>query len=329
MELDNADKMSSSSSGLVDRSSVRRLARGARHGSEDVVRGQEPVSVVLGPASLVAVPSFGRAEQPAGRALHWRGQLVAGQPLLRSRLGAGILSWWSDLALLCAPPSSPLPVACWMHGCRNVLVRIRQYEWPRGSDTRRVEDWLSPLPPWGFAVIHRWPRPRAQVLLPRFRLHRSPAPSLSSVQAGAVSALPQRHGGGASAFSPPGPDRPQRDVDRPQGHQKGLDGAAEAAMPPREIGVGARAVPSGRNHRDAGAGPSTATAAGNRSRGDAGAGPSSSGRGHALQAGLRAALDAFVELVPRLLRLPGPGGRPLPPPPRVTSASPLLHWRLS
>jgi hypothetical protein len=47
-----------------------------------------------------------------------------------------------------------------------------------------------------------------------------------------------------------------------------------------------------------------------RSWGDAGAGPS---RDHALPADLRAALDAFVELVPRLLRLPGPDGRQLQP----------------
>jgi hypothetical protein len=67
-------------------------------------------------------------------------------------------------------------------------------------------------------------------------------------------------------------------------------------MPPHRSGVAARAGPS------------------SRGCGDAGAGPSTSGRDHDLPAEVTAALDAFVELVPRLLRLPGPDGLPLQPP---------------
>jgi hypothetical protein len=76
-------------------------------------------------------------------------------------------------------------------------------------------------------------------------------------------------------------------------------------MPPRRSNLGARAGPS------------------SRSRGDAGAGPSTSDRDHNLLADLRADLDVFVELVPRLLRLPGPDGLPLQPP--GVTATRALH----
>jgi hypothetical protein len=66
------------------------------------------------------------------------------------------------------------------------------------------------------------------------------------------------------------------------------------------------------------------SAASRNSRAGGAAGPSNPGRDHELPAEVKAALDAFVELVPRLLRLPGPDGLPLLPP-GVTAIKRLLQ----